>query len=96
MKCISIQEVGSRAPGLMQRLEKDRGLLVTDDDKPVGILFAPDEEALDLCMKALDQIRNLLALRRVQQASVERGLDKLTLDDINVIIAKSRRERGSA
>lgn len=92
MNCISIQELGSRAPDLARQLEQERELLVTNDGKPVGVIFAADEETLDPCMRALHQIKNMLALRRVQQESVERGLDKLTMEEIDAIIAESRKE----
>ena len=95
MTRISIEEVGSRVPSLRQRLAKDSKLLVTDDDTPVGVLFAPDAESLDQCMDALILARGKLAIERIQRGSVERGLDKWTMDDVNAFIAKVRQERDS-
>ena len=93
MKSISIQEVGGGVPDLRQQLEKDRGLLVTDGDTPLGVLYAPSAESLDLCMDALILARGKLAIERLQQDAAERGLDKWTMDDVNAFIAKVRQKR---
>ena len=78
MNSITLQDLTQKAPALIQQLEKDQTLLVTNDSKPVALLFAADEESLDPCLKALHQVRRS---------------GELTLKDINAIIAESRKAR---
>ena len=92
MNSITLQELGRQAPALARQLEQGGELLVTKDDKPVAVLFPTDGEALDPCMKAWRRARNLLALERVQRESVARGMDKMTMEEINAEIAAYRRE----
>ena len=96
MKSVDIRNLGSEAPRIEARRTEERDLLVSDDDKPVAVVFAVDAESHAQCMRALDLVRERLAIEGVHREWVELGMEKLALEEINAEIAAHRSESGSA
>ena len=96
MKRVNLRDLGGATSEIKKQLEQERALLVLSDGKPIAILNATDEDSFEAHMKAWRQVRAQHALAKLQREAAERGLDRLTLDDINAEIAKYRKEkRGS-
>ena len=68
---------------------KERVVLPRNGKRQAVVVPLEDLERLE----ALERERGLSAVRRIQEDSVRRGLDKLTPDDIDELIQKVRVER---
>ena len=71
--------------------EKD--LVVTAHGKPIAVLSAPSEEHLEESLRAVRRARAQAAVAAIQQASRDRGTDRLSPDEINAEVDAVRRPR---
>ena len=88
MKSLSFSILRSSESATRQQLKQERNLLVTSGGKP-------DEGPAESTLLEVQQARAADALTKLQSRSVERGLDRLTMDDIDAEIAEARRARRS-
>jgi antitoxin (DNA-binding transcriptional repressor) of toxin-antitoxin stability system len=76
-----------------QELSTERELVITNNGRPVAILSAVGETDVEESLRAIRQARAMSAVAHIQSQSVERGLDKLSTNDIDAEIAAVRRAR---
>jgi len=69
--------------------------VLTANGRPVALMIAVDAETLDETLDTLRRARGLEALRAIRRESLQRGLDRLTSDEIDAIITRTRRSRGA-
>ena len=96
MELVSVRELRAKTAGVRQRLEQQGELVLTANGQPFGILAATDAQHVIDDLLALRRVRATGAVERIQRESVRRGLDKLTMDDIDAVIREVRRDRTSA
>ena len=66
---------------------------MTNSDKSIATLGTTDAESFEASLRNLRQRRAAEALCRLQREAERRGLDSLTLDEINEEIQVVRRSR---
>ena len=64
---------------------------MTNSGKPMATLGATDAESFEASLRNRRRRRAAEALRRLQREAARRGLDRLTLDEINEEIQAVRR-----
>jgi hypothetical protein len=74
-------------------LKKERDLVVTSQGKPIAILTRAADATLEHDLAALRRARALSAVDTIQRRSVQLGLDRLSLTDINKEIRLARTKR---
>lgn len=93
MKFVTVRELRDRTSELWDELERQRELVVTNNGKPVAILSATDAESLERSLHHIRRCRAADALSGLQRGAARRGLDRLTMDEVNQEVQAFRKER---
>ena len=93
MKFVTVRDLRGKTSELWKELEQERELIVTSNGKPIAILSATNEESFEECLWTLRRSRANDALARLQREASERGLGKLTPEEIDAEIQRSRVKR---
>jgi antitoxin (DNA-binding transcriptional repressor) of toxin-antitoxin stability system len=93
MKFLSVRELRGKSAGVWAALPAEREMVVTSNGRPVAILSSVREDEVEESVAAIRQARAGIAVARLQAASAERGLDRLTPAEIQAEIAAVRRDR---
>jgi len=90
MNLIAINEL--KSPKLLRKkLARDHELMLTSSGKPVAFLLEiQNPEDFDAELSALKEARCRIALSRLRESARESGADKMSHEDINEIIKKTR------
>ena len=93
MKFVTVRELRGRTSELWDQLAQQRELVVTNNGRPIAILSATDADSFEASLRNLRRCRAADALSGLQRESERRGLDRLTLDEVNEEIQAVRRDR---
>ena len=93
MRFLSVRELRGRSADIWQELPIEREMVVTNNGHPVAILTTVGESDVEESLAAIRSARASVAVTQLQRRSIERGLDKLSVDDINAEIMEARRSR---
>jgi antitoxin (DNA-binding transcriptional repressor) of toxin-antitoxin stability system len=93
MKFITIRDLRQSTKSLKSMMRKNKRLVLTSNGKPVALITPVDDKTLDEKLSIIDQTELMTALDQVRREAKEKGLDKLSMKEIDSIIAEVRRER---
>ena len=93
MKMITSRELRANLAQVWRDLPKEREIVITSHGKPVALLMPTSAECLEESLETVRRTRALQAVQEMQRRSVELGLDKMTLEEINAEIDAYRREQ---
>ena len=93
MKFVSVRDFRNKTAAIRKALKTEHEIVVTSNGRPFAILAEVDEETFEERLKALRRARARALLDRIQARAKERGVDKLTMKEIDAEIAAARRER---
>ena len=68
-------------------------MVVTSNGRPIAILTATSESTFEESISALRTARAIEAVADMQRTSVEKGVDRTSLSDINKEIKSVRKKR---
>ena len=66
---------------------------MTNNGKPIEILNATDAESSEASLRNFRRNRAAVALSALQRQAEQRGLDRLTLDEVNEEVQAVRKDR---
>ncbi|HUT37175.1 MAG TPA: type II toxin-antitoxin system Phd/YefM family antitoxin [Planctomycetota bacterium] len=95
MKFITVRDLRSRTAAIRKELATERDMVVTANGRPFALLSSVHPDRVEEDLLAIRSARALRAMDRIQAWSKARGLDKMTMEEIDALIAKVRRERGA-
>lgn len=90
MKFVSSRDLRINPGAVWKRLRQEKDLVITSNGKPVGVLTFADEDSLEDVLTTLRQGRALSATARIRQRATGKGLDRLSDNDIETVIQRSR------
>ena len=93
MKFIGVRDFRNKSAKVWEELDREKELVVTSNGRPIAILAAVSEENLEDNLKVFRRTRAVSAVSELQRKSLERGTDKITLDQINKEIQDEREKR---
>ena len=93
MKFITVRDLRSRTAAIRKELATERDMVVTANGRPFAILSSVHADSVEEDLRAMRRARALEAMRSMQADAKARGLDKMTMEEIDAVIAKVRRER---
>ncbi len=96
MKFVTIRDLRSNTARLRQDLQADREVVVTANGRPFAVMTRVDPEGVEEEVLAIRRARAQAAMRRIRAKAKTDGLDRLTKEQIDAIVAKARRERRAA
>ncbi len=92
MKFLSTRELRNR-PGYVRKLVQKEDLVLTANGKPVALMLGTNEDEFEETALAVRQARAMRALSRMRAEAARRGLDKMSLEDINAVVRDVRSKR---
>ncbi len=95
MHFVTIRELRIRPGEVWKRLEAEQDLVLTSNGKPIALLTDIDEDRLEETLTALRQARAQAAIARIHRIAVEKGLDKISDEEIHEEITAYRVSRRS-
>jgi antitoxin (DNA-binding transcriptional repressor) of toxin-antitoxin stability system len=93
MEFVSIRDLRTRPADIWAKLRQQQDLILTANGKPIAILAGVDETQIEETLVALHRARAQAALSRLRKDVAARGLDRLSMDEIDAEIADARTER---
>ena len=93
MRFLSVRDLRGKSAEVWRDLPAEREMVVTSNGRPVAILAAVNESNLEESLSAFRQARAVEATAGMQRQSVERGTDKISMDEIDREIKVVRRKR---
>ncbi|MBI4025140.1 MAG: type II toxin-antitoxin system Phd/YefM family antitoxin [Verrucomicrobia bacterium] len=93
MKMIASRQLAARPGQVWGLLEKEGSVVITKDGKPRGLLLPTADETLVEDIQCQIQARAQRAVSQMHREAARRGLDRLTMSEIDAEIAAARRCR---
>ncbi len=93
MKFVPVREFRLHPGSVWRRLKEERELVLTTKGKPIGLLTPLDEATFEQTLRVWRQARGMWAIAQLQREAKKRGLDRMSLAEINAEIQKVRAER---
>ncbi len=93
MKFITVRDLRGKPAQVWKQLAKVREMVLTLNGKPIAIISSTSEDLLEMNLAELRKAQALAALQAIQAESVRRGLDKMTMEEIDAEIQEYRKAR---
>jgi len=93
MKFITIRDLRGNTTRIRKDLETEREVVVTANGRPFAVMTRVEPDKLEEEILAIRRARARAALSRIRVKAKADGLDRLTMEQIDAIIAEARRER---
>jgi len=93
MKFVSIRDLRNDTAGLRRDLQADREIVVTANGRPIAVMTRVDPDTVEQEILAIRRARARAALSRMRDRARSEGLDRLSMDQIDDIVARTRRDR---
>jgi len=93
LRFISVRDLRMRTGAIWEQLQKEGEMVITSNGKPVAVLSGIKEENLEEYLRVMRRIRAMLAVNKIQEESRQKGLDKISMDEIEAEIKTVRRNR---
>jgi prevent-host-death family protein len=93
MRFISVRDLRNKSAEVWKDLPGEREMIITSNGRPVAILASVNESNLEESLSAFRQARAVDAVAALQSASVIRGMDTLSMDEIDAEVASVRENR---
>ena len=95
MRFITVREIRGQASRIWEILEREKDLVLTNNGKPIAILTATDVASFERSVREIRRARAVEAMASLQQDAAFRGLDKLTMEEIDAEIEAARAGRSA-
>jgi prevent-host-death family protein len=95
VKTVTIRDLRTRPKQVREALKREREAVLTANGRPVAVLVPVDAASIDETLETLRRARGLEALRALRRESRRRGLVRLSIADIDAVIARARLSRTS-
>lgn len=92
MKFISIRDLRRKASDIKKSLARN-DLVLTSNGRPFAVMSRVDEDSLEEELKALQQARARVALEKLRDEALQRGLSGASTQEVDQIIAEVRKGR---
>lgn len=93
MRFVSLRDFRARTAEIRKDLEAQQEIVLTANGRPIAILAKVDEDNFEERLKDLRRSRARAVISRIREQAAAKGADKLTMDEIDAVITKARRER---
>ena len=93
MEFLSSRDLRLKPKEVWKRLKKERFGVVTLNGKPQFVLSSIEPNELDKVFYLLGRLRAEIALEEITKTAKEKGLDKLSMEEIDQIIQEERKKK---
>lgn len=93
MRFLTVRDLRGNSARVWRELPAEREMVVTCNGRPVAVLTAVDEGSVEQSLEAWRRVRATQAVADIQQESVRKGTDRLSMRDVDAEIKETRRAR---
>jgi hypothetical protein len=93
MKFFSISDLKTKSSIIRKELPKQKDMIITSNGKPIAILSSITEDSFEQVLSSFRQARVMQAVNAIQYESVQKGTDKISMNEINDEIKSVRSRR---
>lgn len=93
MKFVTVRELRSKTAALRKDLEEEQEIVLTANGRPFAVVSRVEPDALEQELQAIRRARAAAAVARIRTAAKAKGLSRLTMADIDRLIAETRQRR---
>ena len=93
MKFVTIRDLRSKTAAIRKDLEQEREIVLTANGRPFAVMTPVGSDTVEDEIRAIRRARAKGAVERIRAQAKARGLDKLTMKEIDTLIAEARRAR---
>jgi antitoxin (DNA-binding transcriptional repressor) of toxin-antitoxin stability system len=93
MKFVTVRDLRNKPAQVRQSLSKEKDIVLTSNGKPFAIVTLTSEDNLEKSLVMMRRIRAENAVNSIQKDSLEKGKDKISIDEINAEISAVRKAR---
>ena len=93
MKFLSVRDLRGKASQVWRELPEEGEMVVTNNGRPIAILSAVNENNLEQSLSAWRRARVIEAVADIQYQSMLKGTDKITMEQIDTEIKRTRKAR---
>jgi len=95
MKFLSIRDFRASTASIRKALKSEGELVLTHNGRPFAVLSPVDPDKVEEQITAVRRARARITLDRIREGAKAEGLDGISMNEIDGIIANSRRNRRS-
>ena len=93
MKFITVRDLRGKPAQVWKQLARFREMVLTLNGKPIAIISSTSEDLLEKNLAELRKAQAISAVEAIQANSVRRGLDRMTMEEIDAEIQAYRKAR---
>ena len=95
MRFVTVRELRSKTASLREDLDQDREIVLTANGRPFAVVSRIEPDSLEEELQAIRRARAKVAVERLRAQAQAKGLNRLTMEDIDAMVAETRRRRVS-
>lgn len=92
MKFITVRDLRTSPAKIWKELSEKQEMVITNNGKPIALLTSISDSNLEETLSSIRQARAMNAVKLMQQISIKKGNDKMTIDEIEEEIRNARRK----
>jgi antitoxin (DNA-binding transcriptional repressor) of toxin-antitoxin stability system len=92
MKFVSVRDFRTSSAKIWKTLTEEREMVVTNTGKPIALLTPLSDRTLENTLSAIRQAKAINAVKLIQQESLKRGMEKITMEEIDEEIKRIRKQ----
>jgi antitoxin (DNA-binding transcriptional repressor) of toxin-antitoxin stability system len=93
MKFLSVRDLKTKSSLVWKELSDQKDMIITSNGRPIAILSSITEDNLEEVLSSFRQARAMQAVNAIQYASVRKGTDNISMDEIDDEIRATRSEQ---
>lgn len=93
MRFVTVRDLRGRSAQIWKQLARVNEMVLTLNGKPIAIISSTSGDLLEENLAGIRKARALAALEAIRKESARRGLDKMSMEEIDTIIQKTRKAR---
>ncbi len=93
MKFITIRELRGNTARIRKDLEAEGEVVITANGRPFAVMTRVEPDKLEEEILAIRRARARAALSRIRVKAKAEGLDRLTMEQVDAIVAEARSKR---
>jgi antitoxin (DNA-binding transcriptional repressor) of toxin-antitoxin stability system len=93
MKFVTIRELRTKTATIRKDLTQEREIVLTANGRPFAVVTPVDPGSVEEELQAIRRARAKVAVERLRSQARAKDLDRLTPDEIDAIVAETRRAR---
>jgi len=95
MNFMTVRDLRSQPRYVWETLAKEREVIITNNGKPTALMVPISDSDFEATLKAMRLARAKVAVDEMRALAKDRGLDRMTMEEIDAEIAAARAERAA-